>query len=240
MFAVTDGKRRTNISSKNSVTSHKIFYTPAGGVTRTFHFHGPAEEASSTAADRKKGTVARCCVTEIQGGYRGRTSLWVRPEAEIRLDGWKFPFRTDGNFATPYFPSHISAHDAASELGVGLLFSLPHFLFVRERCCSSCWSFFSPFHTPSFVLFAVLYALSSILLDQSLFVLQSLTYTAVVLALSHTLRALDTTHKTIHPKRGLEPESPLTPHLNPSKEPPLREKQRCPPSAPSPPPTGPP
>lgn len=115
------------------------------------------------------------------------------------------------------------------------------FLFDRERCCSCSWSFFSLwfFTVTHSTFFAVLYALS---LNQSYFV-RSLTYTAVVLALSHTPRALEhtpPTHKTIHPsiKKGASNPSHHHRPVNPKETPKTsKENAKMPSLRPSPPTT---
>lgn len=238
-FALTDGKRRTNtLFPKVRHISRKISTPLLSGATQTFHSHGPAEEASSkAAADRKIGTVARCCVTEIQGGIQGPVEPPGAPRGRNQTrTGWKFPFRTDGNFATPCFAFHTSAHDAAvSGEGVEIFFLVARlsFRFDCERCCSCSWSFFSlALCSHSFVRFAVLYALFTRPIP-----FRTLTYTAVVLALSHTPRAWDTPLKkpSIHQK---ETSNPSHHHPSTSKKPPTsKNPPKCPPSAPSSPPT---
>lgn len=186
--------------------------------------------------------MARCCVTEIQGGIQGP----VEPSGAPRT---RNQTRTVGNFL--FAQTVISRRHA--------------FLFIHQptmppprRCdgvellfLSRCQTFFSFRSRAVLLLFLELLLSCSLqslirpfLPFSTLFtrpiLFRTLTYTAVVLALSHTPRALGHhPHKkpSIHQKGASKPQvTPPTPQ--PSKETPKHPKNppetkpKCPPSAP--------
>lgn len=166
----------------------------------------------------------------------------MRPKAEIRLGrAGNFLFAQTVISRRPCFAFHTSAHDAAVlGEGVEIPFSLPKTFFsVRSRA----------------VLLLFLELLSLVLYSHSFDIfcrsLRSFTqpilfrtlthlHTAVVLALSHTPRALEhtpPTHKTIHPsiKKGASNPSHHHRPVNPKETPkPPKKTPKCPPSAPPP------